>query len=148
MVKVRHLKSNDYTNWLDVYRHYADHYNVPLSESGITATWSWLIDDDHPSNCIVAEINLSLVGLAHYRAMPSPLKGKNIGFLDDIIVTPSERGTVVAKLLFDELKIIGRREKWDIIRWITKDDNYRARSLYDKLASKTDWNMYEMSMSD
>jgi ribosomal protein S18 acetylase RimI-like enzyme len=148
MIKIRSLISDDYTNWIDVYRHYADHYNVSLTKSSITNTWSWLIDEAHPSNCIVAETNMSLVGLAHYRAMPSPLKGKNIGFLDDIIVKPSERGTIAAKLLFDELKIIGRRENWDIIRWITRDDNYRARSFYDKLASKTDWNMYEMSMSD
>jgi ribosomal protein S18 acetylase RimI-like enzyme len=148
MIKIRSLISDDYTNWIDVYRHYADHYNVSLTKSSIAKTWSWLIDEAHPSNCIVAETNMSLVGLAHYRAMPSPLKGKNIGFLDDIIVKPSERGTIAAKLLFDELKIIGRRENWDIIRWITRDDNYRARSFYDKLASKTDWNMYEMSMSD
>jgi ribosomal protein S18 acetylase RimI-like enzyme len=148
MIKIRSLISDDYTNWIDVYRHYAEHYNVSLTKSGIAKTWSWLIDEAHPSNCIVAETNMSLVGLAHYRAMPSPLKGKNIGFLDDIIVKPSERGTIAAKLLFDELKIIGRRENWDIIRWITRDDNYRARSFYDKLASKTDWNMYEMSMSD
>ena len=148
MIKIRSLISDDYTNWIDVYRHYAEHYNVSLTKSGIAKTWSWLIDEAHPSNCIVAETNMSLVGLAHYRAMPSPLKGKNIGFLDDIIVKPSETGTIAAKLLFDELKIIGRRENWDIIRWITRDDNYRARSFYDKLASKTDWNMYEMSMSD
>jgi ribosomal protein S18 acetylase RimI-like enzyme len=148
MIKIRSLISDDYTNWIDVYRHYAEHYNVSLTKSGIAKTWSWLIDEAHPSNCIVAETNMSLVGLAHYRAMPSPLKGKNIGFLDDVIVKPSERGTIAAKLLFDELKIIGRRENWDIIRWITRDDNYRARSFYDKLASKTDWNMYEMSMSD
>ena len=148
MIKIRSLISDDYTNWIDVYRHYAEHYNVSLTKSGIAKTWSWLIDEAHPSNCIVTETNMSLVGLAHYRAMPSPLKGKNIGFLDDVIVKPSERGTIAAKLLFDELKIIGRRENWDIIRWITRDDNYRARSFYDKLASKTDWNMYEMSMSD
>jgi len=78
--------------------------------------------------------------------MPSPLRGKNIGFLDDIVVRPEERGSCVATMLLDELKSIGEQEGWDIIRWITRDNNYRARGLYDKLATKTDWNMYEMGL--
>ena len=41
-------------------------------------------------------------------------------------------------------KSIGKKENWAKIRWITRDDNYRARSLYDKVATKTNWTMYEM----
>ncbi len=33
-----------------------------------------------------------LVGLAHYRAMPSPLRRVNVGFLDDLFVAPASRG--------------------------------------------------------
>ena len=78
--------------------------------------------------------------------MPSPLRGKNIGFLDDLIVLPKNRGSNAARMLLDELKMIAKSEEWGVIRWITRDNNYRARSLYDQLAQKTDWNMYEMSI--
>ena len=102
------------------------------------------MDADHPLTGIVAEDNSRLVGLAHYRAMPSPLRGENLGFLDDLIVAPQDRGGDAAKLLLGALKSIGKEQKWAKIHWITRDDNYRARSLYDKVATKTNWAMYEM----
>ena len=87
------------------------------------------MNTDHPLNGIVAEDNARLVGLAHYRAMPSPLRGGNLGFLDDLIVAPQDRGGDAAKLLLGALKSIGKEQKWAKIRWITRDDNYRARSM-------------------
>ena len=32
-----------------------------------------------------------------------------------------------------------------VLRWITRDNNYREHGLYDKLAQKTDWKLYEMT---
>ncbi len=148
MINIRLLIETDYDEWLRIYNFYAEHYQVELTNDGISTTWDWLMNPEHPLNGIVAEIDKNLVGLAHYRAMPSPLRGKNIGFLDDLIVKPEARGTDAATFLLKELKAIGLREKWGAIRWITKEDNYRARSLYDKLASKTNWTMYEMDMKD
>ena len=88
-----------------VYQHYADHYKIELNDKGIKATWSWLLATDHPLKGIVAEKNNTLIGLAHYKAMPSPLRGKDIGFLDDLIVVPENRG-VMLHLLLNELRII------------------------------------------
>ena len=45
-------------------------------------------------------------------------------------------------LLFDD--IAGRRG-WGVVRWITRDGNYRARGLYDNLAVRSDWITYEMT---
>ena len=30
--------------------------------------------------------------------------------------------------------------------WITADNNYRGRAVYDKLATRTDWLTYEMKI--
>tara|TARA_S200000501_G_scaffold366958_1_gene402606 strand:+ start:465 stop:1013 length:549 start_codon:yes stop_codon:yes gene_type:complete len=146
MINIRAVEFEDFENWLVVYQHYADHYKIELNDKGIKATWSWLLATDHPLKGIVAEQSNTLIGLAHYRAMPSPLRGKDIGFLDDLIVVPESRGGDAANMLLNELRLIAERECWGVMRWITKDDNYRARSLYDQLAQKTDWNMYEMSV--
>ena len=51
--------------------------------------------------------------------MPSPLRGQNIGFLDDLVVLPSARGGGVGQLLLDELQRIGLQEGWGLFRWIT-----------------------------
>ena len=146
MTSIRALDASDFDNWLDVYRFYAEHYKSDLTDDGISATWAWLMDAGHPLTGIVTEDKGQLIGLAHYRAMPSPLRGVNLGFLDDLVVKPQDRGSDAAKLLLGELKSIGKKAKWAKIRWITRDDNYRARALYDKVATKTDWAMYEMDI--
>jgi hypothetical protein len=33
-----------------------------------------------------------------------------------------------------------------VIRWITADDNYRGRTVYDRVADKTKWLTYEIKL--
>ena len=35
-----------------------------------------------------------------------------------------------------------------VVRWITAEDNYRARGLYDKVAQRTSWLTYDMAPAD
>ncbi|MYJ72283.1 MAG: GNAT family N-acetyltransferase, partial [Rhodospirillaceae bacterium] len=107
--------------------------------------WGWIHDPGHVVEALVAERGGALVGLAHYRAMPSPLRGIEIGFLDDLFVDPAARGAKVGEALLARLNEISAERGWNKIRWITGDDNYRARTLYDRVAVKTAWNLYEMT---
>ena len=143
-MKIRKISSDDYVGWLNLYTIYADHYNIKLSLAGISITWGWLMDRNHPTRGIVAENNEELVGLAQYRAMPSPLRGHDIGFIDDLVVLPSYRGKKISKKLFNKIKLTGVKSGWKTIRWITRDNNYQARCVYDQIGHKTDWNLYEM----
>jgi len=143
-MKIRKISSDDYVGWLNLYTIYADHYNIKLSLAGISITWGWLMDRKHPTKGIVAENNEELVGLAQYRAMPSPLRGHDIGFIDDLVVLPSYRGKKISKKLFNKIKLTGVKSGWKTIRWITRDNNYQARCVYDQIGHKTDWNLYEM----
>ena len=147
-LSVMKLKSSHFEDWLSLYKLYAEFYNTSLSKSGIKTTWEWLIDTNHPcTGIVVLEDNL-LVGLAHFREMPSPLRGTNIGFLDDLFVLPEKRGGKVVTLLIEELEKEAVEKNWGIIRWITQDNNYRARNLYDKISQKTNWNTYEMKIQN
>ena len=147
-LSVMKLKSSHFEGWLSLYKLYAEFYNTSLSNSGTKTTWEWLIDTNHPcTGIVVLEDNL-LVGLAHFREMPSPLRGTNIGFLDDLFVLPEKRGGKVVTLLIEELKKEAIEKNWGIIRWLTQDNNYRARNLYDKISQKTDWNTYEMKIQN
>ena len=144
-MEVRSLNNGDYDAWLALFRCYADHYQVGLTGDSIAATWAWLNDPEHPVEGIVAEEGAALVGLAHYRAMPSPLRGRDIGFLDDLVVLPESRGNGVAEALIAEIDSIASERGWAMVRWITREDNRRARGLYDKVASGTDWKVYELT---
>ena len=76
--------------------------------------------------------------------MPNPLRACDIGFLDDLFVDAAERGQRLGEALIEELVKIAKSKDWPKIRWITADDNYRARTLYDRVAQKTMWNTYEI----
>ncbi len=113
--------------------------------------WKWIQDPAHEVNGLLAlsvgdDGSENACGLAHVRRMPSPLRGSYVGFLDDLFVDPLFRGGDIGKKLFDAISEHGRQRGWPIIRWITADDNYRARGLYDQLSNKTMWNTYQMDL--
>ncbi len=148
VITIKSLRADDYDAWAHLYHGYADHYQVTLTPDGMATTWSWLMDDANPVTGIIAAADDVIIGFAHFRAMPSPLRGAEIGFLDDLFVDPSARGNNVGAQLLGELKTIAAKKGWPVIRWITRDNNYRARSLYDQHAIKSDWNTYEMLTGD
>jgi len=92
----------------------------------------------------VSGIADNIVGLAHYRRMPSPLRGQDIGFLDDLFVDPKHRGQKIGEKLINKMKEISKSKGWNLVRWITRDDNVRAKSLYDRVSEKTNWEVYEL----
>ena len=85
-----------------------------------------------------------LVAFAHYRRMPSPLRGKDIGFLDDLFVSPDYRGLKIGEKLILKLDKISKEKGWGLVRWITRNDNLRAKSLYDRVSKKTNWEVYKL----
>ena len=68
------------------------------------------------------------------------------GFLDDLFVDPPARGSGAAHALIEAVEAVARARGWLTVRWITADDNYRARGLYDKLATRTMWVTYDLKV--
>ena len=141
---IKEISIKDKESWRKLYKGYADFYKSPINDKILDTVWSWLLDKNHEVKGIVYEIDGNLTALAHYRAMPRPLKGKYIGFLDDLYVDPTYRNQKIGQKLMNEIKVISRSEKWDLVRWITRKDNIKAKSLYDKISEKTNWEVYEM----
>jgi hypothetical protein len=46
-----------------------------------------------------------------------------------------------SQLLF--LMRMARERGWSVVRWITADDNYRGRGVYDRVAKRTMWITYD-----
>ena len=115
-----------------------------MNDEILNTVWKWLLDQSHELNGLVYEENSKVIALAHYRKIPSPLRGKYIGFLDDLIVDSEHRGKKIGEKILSELKNISKKNGWGLIRWITRNDNKRAKSLYDKVSEKTTWDTYEL----
>jgi ribosomal protein S18 acetylase RimI-like enzyme len=89
---------------------------------------------------------LAYAGLARYRPYFRPLAAAVAGHLDDLFVAPAARGTGAVDELLEALRTIARQRGWAKIRWITADDNHRARSKYDQVAQRTMWVTYDMQV--
>ena len=146
-LKVLEPTLDDKSEWQDLYYGYAEFYNMPMTDEVTDTLWDWIHDEHNPFYCIVAKTDDGkLLGFMHFRAMPSPLRGAMVGFLDDLFVSPNARGKGVVNALYKELENQGREKGWPLIRWITADNNYRARSLYDNLSNKTHWVTYQLDL--
>jgi len=96
---VREIQLKDKEQWQELYKGYANFYKVEMNNQILETVWSWLHDKNHELNGIVYEIDENIVALAHYRRMPRPLKGKDVGFLDDLFVEPIHRGKKIGEQL-------------------------------------------------
>ena len=144
-MEIRTVNEADRDAWERLYRGYAAYYKVETNSTKLDTLFSWLCDPEHVCEGLVAVESGQLIGLAHFRAMPSPLRGADVGFLDDLFVDPAQRGSGAAGVLIHAVDDIARQREWDVVRWITRDDNYRARGLYDKLSTRSNWLVYEMT---
>lgn len=144
-VTVDHPTPGDQPRWRELYQGYAEHYRVPMDDATLGRLWAWINDPAHPVEAFLARGGEGVaVGLAHYRAMPRPLGANEICFLDDLFVDPAVRGGRAGEALLRAVAEESWRRGWGKVRWITADDNYRARTLYDRVAARTMWVTYEM----
>ena len=141
---IRNIQIKDRDEWIKLYQGYANFYKVEISKITLDTVWNWLLDQNHELSGLVYEINNKLVAIAHYRRMPSPLRGKDIGFLDDLYVHPDFRGRKIGEEIINKLNHISQEKGWGLIRWITRNDNHNAKSLYDRVAKKSTWDVYEL----
>ena len=141
---IRKLNQNDFGMWSNLYKSYAEFYKVPMNNEILEKLWGWIHDDIHAVKGICFEIDNKIVGIAHYRTMPRPIKGEYMGFLDDLFVEPDFRGKKIAQKLISHLKSLSKVNNWDGIRWITHSSNKNAKKLYDKIAKNTGFELYEL----
>ncbi len=148
-IRIRSVEPGDRMAWDTLYAGYAAFYGVAQTDVMRDRVWGWLMDPDHSTTGFVAvDAAGTLVGLAHVRPFARPLSATTGGFLDDLFVDPGKRGSGAADALLQAVQALGRDQGWSVIRWITADDNYRARGVYDKRAKRTGWITYDMAPGD
>jgi len=143
-IEVRAIATTDYQEWLTLYTGYISFCRRTVDNESVEILWQWLMTQK--IFCLVALVDGKMVGLAHAKEQLSPLNGKVVGYLDDLFVVADYRGKGVADQLMAHLKSLGQARKWLFIRWITRENNYRAKAFYDKIAHKTLWHTYQLTL--
>ena len=146
-LSVRGIEPGDRARWEELYLGYATFYRVHQTPEMRATVWSWLMESTHEMAGLLAFYeNSPAIGLAHFRSFARPLTATTGLFLDDLFVDPDHRGTGAADLLIRAIADKGRARGCSVVRWITAEDNYRARGLYDRVASRTPWVTYDIKL--
>lgn len=140
-VVVRPVQEADRERWAELYRGYAAFYEVPPPD--LDHLWS-RITVRGELECFVAELDGDVVGLAHLRAFARPLEGDWGGFLDDLFVDATRRGSGAGVALLEHLRSLAEQRGWGVVTWITGADNQVAQRLYDRVAERQAWVTYDM----
>jgi len=149
--KVRHVEEDEFEAWSSLFRGYCEFYEWPTSDDHQRQIWKWIHEDRSVEALVAVEVDAigqeidRPRGLAHLREWVRPLRGVVSGYLDDLYVDPEARGSGAVDALFSEMNRIALERGWAVIRWTTADDNYKARSTYDKVAQRTTWITYDMT---
>lgn len=143
-ITTRALEPTDRDQWEPLFRGYLTFYKASLPDDVIAETWSRLMRDDpqfHVGLCAVDDAG-DLVGIAHIIFHRSTWSTTYYCYLEDLFVSPDVRAKGIGRQLIDA--VYGEADARDCTRtyWATQEFNYRARGLYDQVATKSPFLQY------
>lgn len=143
-IRIRRLKPEDRLQWGALWGGYLQFYKHELTPEQTQLTWNRLLESKAGLNALVAELDGSLVGLAHYFWTPSSWIENRDLYLEDLFVAEEARGRGVARKLIESLVEICKEAKGSKVHWQTHKDNRTAQALYEKLAKQSEFLVYEI----
>ena len=133
IVSVRKIQSRDHARWCELWEGYCRFYERELSDEITRFTWARIMDTASPVYSIVADSERDgVIGMANYILHENTWSLTPVCYLEDLFVDPQQREAGVGGQLIDWLRAEMMRQGWSRLYWHTRENNYRARGLYDK----------------
>ena len=130
--KIRRIEARDEQRWRELWDGYCRFYEREPAPAINDHTWKRLRDAASPVHGIVAEEAGRVIGIANYIIHENTSTLTPVCYLQDLFVDPTLRAGGVGKQLIDWLVAEMKAQGWSRLYWNTKENNYRARGLYDK----------------
>lgn len=148
-IVIRSLSPDDERTWRRLWAGYLGFYRQLLAPQVTERTWERLIDPATPDMIgRVAETGGRVVGFMHAVLHPNTWASEPMCYLEDLYVDAEARRRGVGTALIEALADEGRKARWRRIYWRTAADNVTAQSVYDRLARRSGWVTYELSLTE
>jgi GNAT superfamily N-acetyltransferase len=132
-VSIRRIEPRDRARWGRLWDGYCRFYERKMSSRVTRYTWERIMNPASPVHAIVAERPRDgVIGMANYVIHENTWTLTPVCYLEDLFVDPKKRAVGVGEALIDWLVRETKRRNWSRLYWNTKENNYRARGLYDK----------------
>ena len=142
-VKIRKVEARDEPRWHELWEGYCQFYEREPSEPIARHTWARIMDATSPVHGIVAESETDgVIGMANYIIHENTATLAPVCYLQDLFVDPGKRAAGVGRQLIDSLVEDAKRHGWSRLYWHTRENNYRARGLYDKYTAHSGFLRY------
>ncbi len=142
--EVRPVERRDREQWALLWRAYLDFYRTAESAEVTEATWTRIFDPLEPVHAVVAARGDRLVGFSHYLFQRSTWLVAARCYLQDLFVSPDERGGGVGRALICAVASAAKEAGAANVYWNTHETNAAARRLYDAVAERTGFIQYRI----
>ena len=136
---IRRLEAKDKVAWLALFQDYIAFYKATVPDAAIEAVWMHFMAGTPDAHLGIVAVDAAdhPVGLAHILLHRSTWSTAPDCYLEDLFVSPSARGSGVGRALIEA--VYGEADGQGCRRtyWLTEENNYRARTLYDRMATKS-----------
>ena len=132
-ITIRRTETRDARRWRELWDGYCRFYEREPCEDVTRFTWARIIDAASAVCGIVADREgLGVIGIANYIVHDNTATLTPVCYLQDLFVDPAQRAAGVGQQLIDWLVAEMGERGWSRLYWNTRENNYRARGLYDK----------------
>ncbi|MFZ4806296.1 MAG: GNAT family N-acetyltransferase [Hyphomicrobiaceae bacterium] len=141
---IRPLQPGDQVRWSELFKAYIAFYEAKVSDEVIDLTWQRLMSGEGGSMLGLAACRADgrLVGIAHVLFHRSTWSPTWYCYLEDLFVDPAERAQGAGAALIQAVYRESDARRCTRTYWATQEFNARARSLYDKVATKSPFVQY------
>src|SRR5262245_44597458 len=143
-VRIRKLEARDKSAWLPLFKGYIEFYKATVADDVIEGTWRRLMEgaaDFHVGLVAVDDADRP-IGIAHILFHRSTWSPTHYCYLEDLFVEPTLRAKGVGRALIDAVYREADARGCTRTYWMTQEFNYRARGLYDQVATKSQFVQY------
>ena len=135
-IQIRPVTQQDHAAWLPLWQAYLTFYNTVLPDEVSASTWQRFLDPSEPTNAALAWQDGKAVGMVHFIYHRSNWSIANACYLQDLLVTPEQRGTGVGRLLIEHVYTTAKANNCDKVHWLTNETNATAIQLYERIADR------------
>ncbi|WP_232700176.1 GNAT family N-acetyltransferase [Brevibacillus daliensis] len=144
MLDIAPLRAEDRKRWDVLARSYKAFYETELPDSKYDEIWNRLLIGDRIFG-FGAHLHGNLIGITHYVFQPNIWK-EDVCYLQDLFVDETARGHGVARALIERVAQAAREQNASGLYWQTRQDNFTARALYDKIAHHKGFIRYDYTL--
>ena len=140
---IRPVRPEDRAGWEPLWQGYLSFYRADLPADVTEHTWAALCDPASTVHGLVAVIGDRVIGLAHVVLHATTWATRVTCYLEDLFVDRGVRGAGVGRALIEAVFAFADGHEASGVYWLTQEYNAPARSLYDTLARRSSFVVYQ-----